>query len=164
MLRRSRELDRFRRSVCRLWHPVAMKLGFRLHGEHDHPELDGRTGHEFRLWLNRHMMTNHLERPSLTGTEDRARQRHSDLHAEMAKRASEWAAAHGVKEPVPGSRDAKTFEMTMKPVRTKSTAKSKKTKSKKSMSAKVALRKSVKVKGPRIRVVSGGAPGLGKKR
>ena len=116
------------------------------------------------MWLNRHMMKNHLERPSLKGTEDSARQRHSDLHAEMAKRAFEWAAYHGLEEPVPGSREAQTFEMTMKPVRTKSSAKNKKTKSKKPKSAKAALRKSVKVKGPRIRVVSGGAPGLGKKR
>lgn len=135
-----------------------------MHHEHDHPELDGRTGHDFRLWLNRHMMKNHLKRPSLKGTEDSARQRHSDLHAEMARRAVEWAAFHGLEEPVPGSLEARRFEMTMKPVRAKSAAMGRNKKYKKPKSAKVALRKSVKVKGPRIRVVSGGAPGLGKRR
>ena len=142
-----------------------MKLGFRLHHEHDHPELDGRTGHDLRLWLNAHMMKNHLKRPSLKGTEEKARQQHSALHAEMAKRAAEWAASHEIEELVPGTLEAKQFEMSMKPLRAKDTAMGKaKKKPKKPKSTKVSLRKSVKVKGPRIRVVSGGAPGLGKRR
>ena len=140
-----------------------MKLGFNLHHEHDHPELNGRAGQNFRLWLNAHMMRNHLERPSLKGTEEKARQKHSALHAEMAKRAAEWAASHEIEDLVPGTLEAKGFEMTMKPLRGKDTATGEK-KPKKLKSTKVSLRKSVMVKGPRIRVVSGGAPGLGKRR
>ena len=110
------------------------------------------------------MMKSHLERPSLKGTEESARQRHADLHAQMANGAAEWAASEGLEALVPGSPEARRFEMTMRPLRAEGKATSKSKKSKKAKSAKTTLRKSVGVKGPRIRVVSGGAPGLGRRR
>jgi asparagine synthetase B (glutamine-hydrolysing) len=105
-----------------------MKAGFRLHDEHDHPELNGKVGRDLRLWLNAHMLKAHLERLTLKGTEETARRRHATLHAEMAMRAQRWADANDVEVPRPGTDEARAFELSLIPPKARPTAKkSKKT-------------------------------------
>lgn len=138
-----------------------MKPRFRLHDEHDHPELDGREGHDFRLHLNRHMMRFHRERPTLKGTESDARGRHAALHAEMAERAAAWVAANDLDELLPGTEQAEAFEARWNPQKAKQESRAKK---RKEPPTKGGSAKSAKPKRRSIRVVSGGAPGLGKRR
>ncbi|TGN65802.1 hypothetical protein EXE59_18960 [Nocardioides eburneiflavus] len=96
-----------------------MKLGFRLHDEHDHPDLAGKSGRDFRLWLNAHMMTAHRERPTLKGTEEKTRRRHAALHAEMAMRAEQWATLIGTELPRPGTDEARALERSLAPAKTR---------------------------------------------
>ena len=177
-----------------------MKPGFRLHDEHDHPELNGKNGRDFRLWLNAHMLKAHLERPTLKGTEETARRRHAALHAEMAMRAQQWADSGNVEVPRPGTDEARAFELSVIPPRarhtakkskkatkknsylgrTKSTAKTRTPKPTRPHNSKCSLcgqgfhrlanekKSACDICAPRpsssVRTVSGGLPGLGKRR
>lgn len=176
-----------------------MKLGFRLHDEHHHPELAGKSGRDFRLWLNAHMMAAHRERPTLKGTEEKARRRHAALHAEMALRAEQWATLNGTELPRPGTDEAKALERSLAPAKARPPAtKMKKRKKKRDGERTTDTGSTPKPKAPRtlnarcrmcgqsfhrpaagkkstcdvcapprsssVRTVSGGLPGLGRRR
>lgn len=175
-----------------------MKLGFRLHDEHHHPELVGKSGRDFRLWLNAHMMTAHRERPTLKRTEEKARRRHAALHAEMALRAEQWATLNDTEQPRPGTEEARALERSLTPAKARPPATKLKKRKKRKGERTTGTGSSPKPKAPlphnakcrmcgqsfhrgatekkwtcdicapprsnSVRTVSGGLPGLGRRR